>query len=473
MGVSSGFFDSVDNDRLYDASHLNRVLNGMITEGIFQKIGNAFAPSLSGNSVVIGTGRAYLNNLWIVNDANLVLNPEANTDATNPRMDAVVFKVNVRNTDRYVTIKIITGTASASGATYPTLTWNAEEKDYPICFFQVAANSSTIVSGSLVDRRGLLGNTYNTTVDGALKSNGPDGVPYSIGLINSRYSTVAVPTTGWTAIEGAGATNGYEITLDCDGIVKGDQAIQKDLTSSSSSFTIANYESWQEGSNNIFSLSSSQDNKITLKSKVVPGTAFSLKFKNYNKRTPDVRVPLYDRGKVYKQDLPFITIDLFDMCTIDLSPLNGLTGNINWGDGVINTNKSHSYADGNMFKIKSESFLSVYSIGDNFINENLDILYLKLNSLKNVTSIGNYFLYYCSWLSVIDLSSLIHLTSIGSNFLEKCFNTNILYLPDITPPTLNAWGANLNSSVVIHCGSHLDAYKTASVWSEKASLMVV
>ena len=43
MAVSSGFFDSVNHDRLYNADQVSSMFDGLILDGVYENMGEAFA----------------------------------------------------------------------------------------------------------------------------------------------------------------------------------------------------------------------------------------------------------------------------------------------------------------------------------------------------------------------------------------------------------------------------------------------
>lgn len=73
--LSSGFFNSNNHDKKYYASDLSRLFNALITDGIFENVGNRFvARAGEGMTVVIQSGMAYFNSTWTINDADYVVN---------------------------------------------------------------------------------------------------------------------------------------------------------------------------------------------------------------------------------------------------------------------------------------------------------------------------------------------------------------------------------------------------------------
>lgn len=68
MSIISGFFDSVNNDRLYDATQISGVFSGPILDGISSSIGNGFFCSKANSeSVYVDSGFAYFKNFYILN----------------------------------------------------------------------------------------------------------------------------------------------------------------------------------------------------------------------------------------------------------------------------------------------------------------------------------------------------------------------------------------------------------------------
>ena len=57
MGISSGFFDSLNGDRKYNVTQLSVLVSSLIKDGVFQNIGTAFSVTPNvGSEVLIGIG---------------------------------------------------------------------------------------------------------------------------------------------------------------------------------------------------------------------------------------------------------------------------------------------------------------------------------------------------------------------------------------------------------------------------------
>lgn len=143
MALTSGFFNSKNHDRLYDATQISTLFEGLINDGVYQGVGNIFKVSASnGMNVTVDTGRAWFNNTWTRNDALIVLTvPTA--EQVLKRIDAVVIEVNSLDTVRNNTIKIVKGTP-ASNPSKPSLTKNDDVHQYPLAYITVDPNVTVI-----------------------------------------------------------------------------------------------------------------------------------------------------------------------------------------------------------------------------------------------------------------------------------------------------------------------------------------
>lgn len=133
MSVSSGFFNSLNGDRKYNAAQMSAIFDGLIIDGVFASIGTAFAVKAAGGLTVnVGIGKAWFDHTWTVNDSILPMTaPEA--EVLLDRIDAVVLEVNGMESVRENTIKFVKGNPS-SAPSRPTLTNEGNVHQYPLCF---------------------------------------------------------------------------------------------------------------------------------------------------------------------------------------------------------------------------------------------------------------------------------------------------------------------------------------------------
>lgn len=143
MSFASGFFNSVDHDRLYDATDISRLFDGLIRDGIFASIGDCLVVKQSNQmNVTVGTGRAWFNHTWSYNDAlyPVTIPP---SEILMDRIDAVVLEINSVESVRANSIKLIKGTPSST-LTKPALTNTKEVHQYPLAYVTVGKEVTSI-----------------------------------------------------------------------------------------------------------------------------------------------------------------------------------------------------------------------------------------------------------------------------------------------------------------------------------------
>lgn len=166
MAFSCGFYNAIDHDRVYSATQFGEMFDGLINDGIYATIGNAFmvVPG-SGTTVVVKSGRAWFNKTWSVNTADLPLELVM-PDLLLPRFDAVILEVDTRVSIRNNAIKVLTGEPNVNPAK-PTLTNSDGLYQYPLAYVKVAANATQIKT---TDIEIMVGRTPCPFVTGILQS---------------------------------------------------------------------------------------------------------------------------------------------------------------------------------------------------------------------------------------------------------------------------------------------------------------
>lgn len=148
MTIKSGFFNSLNHDRMYDADDMNAIFDGIITDGVFGNIGNRFIVTPgSGMTINIGTGKARLHQIFVENDANMVLQV-SQSDVLLNRIDVVVIRVDKTISGRRGDITILKGTPSQNPIA-PTLSTDSQIWEMPIAYINVNANASKIDSSDI------------------------------------------------------------------------------------------------------------------------------------------------------------------------------------------------------------------------------------------------------------------------------------------------------------------------------------
>lgn len=121
MAITCGFFDSVNGDRTYDAEQMSSYFDGLISNGVYENIGERFAVTSANNgmNINVGSGRAIIQSHWVQNDATVVLTLDP-SDVQLRRIDAVVLRLDLTNREIVLTIK--KGTAASSAPPIPPIT---------------------------------------------------------------------------------------------------------------------------------------------------------------------------------------------------------------------------------------------------------------------------------------------------------------------------------------------------------------
>lgn len=148
MSLTYGFYNSVDHDRVYDATQFGSIFDGVINDGVFQNIGELFEviPN-EGMEVFVGTGRAWFNGTWTLNDTkyNLELSP---SHPVFSRIDAVVLEVNQESATRANSIKIVEGDMSSTPQR-PTLVDDEFVHQHPLAYITIQPNVTEITEADI------------------------------------------------------------------------------------------------------------------------------------------------------------------------------------------------------------------------------------------------------------------------------------------------------------------------------------
>ena len=149
MGLTSGFFNSLNGDRKYNAEQLSSIFDGVITDGVYASIGSAFmVNATTGNAITVGTGRAWINHVWVSNDTILPI-AASESDVTKNRYDAVVIEADRSDSVRAGSIKIINGEGSSGTPLHPTLTNTDTTRQFPIAYIYRPAGSTAITQDNI------------------------------------------------------------------------------------------------------------------------------------------------------------------------------------------------------------------------------------------------------------------------------------------------------------------------------------
>ena len=154
MAVSSGFFNSVNHDRLYDAEQFSSIFDGIILDGVYENFGEAFkvtAYSEANDTVIVGTGRAWFDHTWTYNDSQFSITLDPPNEMLD-RVDMIVIDVNREQGVRQNTIKYVRGMESTPTKPVPLIKEDLH-KQYPIAYIKITHGESKVISQSSIENK--------------------------------------------------------------------------------------------------------------------------------------------------------------------------------------------------------------------------------------------------------------------------------------------------------------------------------
>ena len=148
MAFTCGFFNSENGDRKYNAEQMSAIFDGIIADGVFTTIGDHMAVSAgTGMQVLVGTGKAWFDHTWNVNDAAYPLAIAA-SDVTLSRIDAIVLETNPSDSGRLNKLRVVQGTV-ASSPVKPILTNSEKVHQHPLAWVTVKPGVTQIAASAI------------------------------------------------------------------------------------------------------------------------------------------------------------------------------------------------------------------------------------------------------------------------------------------------------------------------------------
>ena len=122
MAFYSGFFNSKGLDRTYTAEDFTSYLSSIICNGILDTYGQMFrlTAASSGLKVTLGTGKAWIDGHYFINDARYSIDLTSYQDESLPRYVAIAILLDVGESVRSVSLEITPGTP-AENPSLPSL----------------------------------------------------------------------------------------------------------------------------------------------------------------------------------------------------------------------------------------------------------------------------------------------------------------------------------------------------------------
>ena len=158
FSIVSGFYDAINNDRVYTATDMNRPYKRIISEGVFATPQGTASTDLqtlsaqSGLNIIVKKGEGLLASKWFESTSDLQIAVPANTGIV-PRRDSVILQVNTKQSGRNASIIYRTGTPS-SNPQPPELSTDSTIVERRLSNIYVAAGANYIGNDAIVDLRG-------------------------------------------------------------------------------------------------------------------------------------------------------------------------------------------------------------------------------------------------------------------------------------------------------------------------------
>lgn len=150
---TSGFFNSVNGDRVYNAQQMSAIFEGLITEGVYESVGNKLAvqPN-SGMTVQINTGRGWVGKHWVNNDSAYLETLEA-ADVTLNRYCAVCIRADDTNAVRDAA-PYFKYSDFATTPVKPTMERTDTVTERCLAYIYIKAGATEITAADIEDTRG-------------------------------------------------------------------------------------------------------------------------------------------------------------------------------------------------------------------------------------------------------------------------------------------------------------------------------
>lgn len=149
MAITSGFFNSINKDRLYNAAQIGRYLQYIVSDGVYAYESSSLQVLAGdGMQVEVQAGRAMLDHHFMENDAPITLTLAAG--GSQDRIDAIIMYVDM--TERACGITIKEGTPAAAPAR-PVMTRTDVRKEYMLASVYVGKLTTSLTQKNITDTR--------------------------------------------------------------------------------------------------------------------------------------------------------------------------------------------------------------------------------------------------------------------------------------------------------------------------------
>lgn len=161
MAIKSGYFNSVSGDRKYNAEDMTMYFKGLVSDGVYQTVGNMLAVTPGdGLTVSVDTGRALVNMHWIENSAMM------NIDLGSASVSADTYKLIVLRCDLSESVRSVSIIVKDSNNGSVVLINDENITELCLARVRIRKNASTISQSDVRDYRG---STYCPWITGLIQ----------------------------------------------------------------------------------------------------------------------------------------------------------------------------------------------------------------------------------------------------------------------------------------------------------------
>lgn len=152
MAMESGFFNSKNGDRKYNAEDIGRYFEHILSSGLFKNITDCMKVSAAGGMALnVAPGAGLIKCHWFRQET-----PEALTigtaNAALPRFDTVVVRLDTSDNVRSISLDIVPGTPAANPAETPAVRTETVH-EFILALVYVPAGATSIVAENITDVR--------------------------------------------------------------------------------------------------------------------------------------------------------------------------------------------------------------------------------------------------------------------------------------------------------------------------------
>lgn len=213
MAMKSGFFNSKNGDRKYNAEDIGRYFEHILSSGLFKNVTDCMkVVSAGGMNLTVMPGAGLIDCHWFRQETPEVLTIGA-ANAALPRFDTVVVRLDTSDNVRSISLDIVQGTPAASPAeTSPVRSESIHE--FILALVYVPAGATSIAAENITDVRDnewycgyvrslteapllkRVAGTYRTSVDGM------ETIPINVAAYAPELDIVNVYVNGFHMAQG-------------------------------------------------------------------------------------------------------------------------------------------------------------------------------------------------------------------------------------------------------------------------------